>query len=197
MRVKLKKQFAVALLALALCVPVHAELFGPWTLSLDIPRGGLPPVATDTPPYNGTATGGPGGLGSLLESYTLTLTFQGTDVSTISGALTLYELSGTPSQSIDLGSGFTTSDDFTYSTTFGPSSTLAGYDPNTTWTLDLFDGREAGPENTLLSWQLQVTAVPEPSTAVLGILGGALLLGSCCRRDRARKLFRRLFPSLA
>lgn len=189
---KLKKQFAYALLALVLCVSARAELFGPWTLSLDIPRGGLPPASTDTPLFNGTSTGGPGGLGPLLQSYTLTLTFQGTEVSTIGGALTLYELSGTPSQIIDLGSGFTSGDNLTYSATFGPSSTLAGYDPNTTWTLDLFDSREAGPENMLMSWQLQVAAVPEPSEVALGILGGALLLGSSRGREWARKLVRRV-----
>jgi hypothetical protein len=200
MRVKLKKQFAFALLALVLCVPVRAELFGPWNVTLDVPRGGLPPAATDSPPYNGTSTGGPGGLDSFLQDYTLTLTFQGTDVSTIRGALTLYELPGTPVQSIDLSTGFTTSDNLTYSATFGSSSALAGYNPNTTWTLDLFDSRGAGPENTLLSWQLHITAVPEPSEAALVILGGAWLLGSCCRRDWAGKLLRRpspSFPSIA
>ena len=191
MRVKLEKSFALVLLALTMCVPVRADLFGPWTVNMDVPRSGSLPNYTDTLPYDGTSLGGPGGVASILQSYTPTLTFQGSDVWTISGALTLSQLAGTPSRSIDLSSGFTSSDGYTYSETFDSSSTLAGYDPNTEWTLDLFDGRDAGPENALLSWQVQVTSVPEPSTVTLGLLGGAFLVGSCCRGEWARKLFRR------
>jgi hypothetical protein len=197
MRVKLKKSFALALLALAMCASARADFFGPWTVNLDVPRGGFPPTFADTPPYNGTSLGGPGGLDSVLQSYTLTLTFQDTGVSTISGALTLSQLDGTPSQSIDLSSGFTSSDGLTFSETFDNSSALAGYDPNTEWTLDLYDSRDAGPENTLQSWQLTITAVPEPSAGALGILGGAFLAVRSCRREWARKLLRRMPRSVA
>ena len=190
----IKKLFASALLALALSAPVRAELFGPWTISLDVPRGGLPPVSTDTPPFDGTSAGGPGGLNSVLQSYTLTLTFLSSDVSSIGGALTLSQLPGTPSQIIDLSTGFTSSDGLSYSETFGPTSDLAGYDPNTEWTLDLFDSRDSGPQNTVLSWDVSITAVPEPSALALGLCGGVLLLGGRCRRDWVRKLFRRSAP---
>jgi hypothetical protein len=190
--VMMKKQFALALLALVLCVPVHAELFGPWNVSLDIPRGGFPPVFTDTPVFDGTSAGGPGGLLSELDTYTLTLTFAGSDVSAISGALTLSQLPGTPSQAIDLSSGWLATDGgLTYSQTFGPSSALSGYDPNTEWTLDLFDGRDSGPENTLLTWEVQITAVPEPSALALALCGSTVLLGSRRGRDWARNFVRR------
>jgi subtilisin-like proprotein convertase family protein len=54
-------------------------------------------------------------------------------------------------------------------------SSFTGLDPNGTWTLFVAD-QSPGAESLLQSWTLNITAVPEPSAAVLGILSSALLL---------------------
>ena len=62
-----------------------------------------------------------------------------------------------------------------------PLSLFTGTNPNGTWTLFLSDV-SAGAQSTLLSWDLDITTVPEPSTLALMAagLGGVLLL--FCRR---------------
>ena len=49
-----------------------------------------------------------------------------------------------------------------------------GLDPNGTWTLFVADV-SGGDVSTLVSWELEITAVPEPTTWALGILGGMWL----------------------
>lgn len=55
-----------------------------------------------------------------------------------------------------------------------------GTDPNGEWTLFIAD-QGAGETATLESWTLSITAIPEPSVAILGALAGMLAL----RRKRA------------
>ena len=50
-----------------------------------------------------------------------------------------------------------------------------GLDPNGTWTLFVAD-QSAGETSTLQSWSLTITAIPEPSAALLGLAGMAVLL---------------------
>ena len=54
--------------------------------------------------------------------------------------------------------------------------TFNGLDPNGTWTLFAAD-RASGDQSTLVSWGLEITAVPEPTTVGLGIFGGLMVLG--------------------
>jgi len=63
-------------------------------------------------------------------------------------------------------------------------SSFNGYDPNGVWTLFLAD-LSGGDQSTLLSWTLNITTVPEPSTlALTGVgLAGAMLL--IRRRNRS------------
>jgi len=69
----------------------------------------------------------------------------------------------------------------------GPSTSLNsfnGFDPNGNWTLFLAD-LSAGEQSTILSWTLDITTVPEPSTLALsgvGLAGAMLLI-----RRRSRK----------
>jgi uncharacterized protein (TIGR03382 family) len=54
-------------------------------------------------------------------------------------------------------------------------SNFIGLDPNGNWTLFVAD-QSPGAESVLQSWSLNITAVPEPSAAALGLLSAALLL---------------------
>jgi hypothetical protein len=124
------------------------------------------------------------GFGSVLQSYTLNLTFGTFDnVGNIHGALVLTPLAGTPTQTFDL-SGFTTTDELTYSETFS-SGSLFSQNPNTTWTLSLFS-LAPGDANTAVSWTLDITAVPEPINVALGIFAGLFVVGGLCRTQRVR-----------
>ena len=62
-----------------------------------------------------------------------------------------------------------------------------GLDANGGWTLFIADV-SGGDVSTLVSWELDITAVPEPTTVALGIFGGVLALGGGVRlwRRRAR-----------
>ena len=76
--------------------------------------------------------------------------------------------------------------------TFGA---LNNMNPNGTWTLFIAD-LSGGGQSQLASWELDITAVPEPMNMALGVFAGVFLLGSLCRTQRARKLFRQSLPSL-
>jgi subtilisin-like proprotein convertase family protein len=55
----------------------------------------------------------------------------------------------------------------------GSLSAFKGMDPNGTWTL-FFADISSGEQSTLVSWSLDITAVPEPTTIALGVfLAGA------------------------
>ena len=58
-------------------------------------------------------------------------------------------------------------------------ATFTGLDPNGLWTLFIADV-SAGDTATLESWSLTITAVPEPSVAVLAALGCASLFRRRC-----------------
>jgi subtilisin-like proprotein convertase family protein len=66
-------------------------------------------------------------------------------------------------------------------------SAFNGLDPNGGWTLFVADVA-GGDQSTLVSWELDITAVPEPTTVALGIFGGLLALGGGLRLwRRARR----------
>jgi hypothetical protein len=67
--------------------------------------------------------------------------------------------------------------DVTFSGASGtPGAGFNGLDPNDTWALVLWDKSTSGIENGLVSWSLDITAVPEPVTLAL-ICFGALAAG--------------------
>ena len=87
--------------------------------------------------------------------------------------------------------------------TIGPSSPAGDFDsasranfgayqnlnPNGVWTLFIADVSGGGGQSVLNSWELDITAVPEPVHAALGCFAGMFLLVSICRSERVRKLF--------
>jgi hypothetical protein len=77
--------------------------------------------------------------------------------------------------------------DVTWTGTQGtPSTGFNGLDPNNTWALVLFDHSTSGIENGLVSWTLNITAVPEPVTVALGIFAGVCLLVLVARNKAVR-----------
>jgi hypothetical protein len=64
-----------------------------------------------------------------------------------------------------------------------------GLNPNGTWTLFIAD-LSAGGQSQLVSWELDITAVPEPVNVALGIFAGVVVIVSLARSQRVRKLFR-------
>jgi hypothetical protein len=52
----------------------------------------------------------------------------------------------------------------------------SGLNPNGTWTLFLADLSAGGGQSQLVSWELDITAVPEPVNVALGVIAGVFLL---------------------
>jgi hypothetical protein len=63
--------------------------------------------------------------------------------------------------------------------------------PNGTWTL-FFADMSGGAESTVVSWGLDITAVPEPANVALGIFGGLFLVAGIWRARRNAQNARRL-----
>jgi hypothetical protein len=59
-----------------------------------------------------------------------------------------------------------------------------GINPNGEWTLFLSD-LDFGEESTLVQWGLVITAIPEPSSGTLSVLGGLAVLAHSLRRRRS------------
>jgi hypothetical protein len=132
----------------------------------------------------------PAAAGSVLQSYTLNLTFQdNTGVGNILGTLTLFSIAGTPMQHFNVDY-FSTGDSLTYSDSFSTGA-LIGVNPNTTWTLDLVSGGNPGDANIVTGWSLDITAVPEPVNVALGIFAGVFVVGGLCRTQRVRNRIHR------
>src|ERR1035437_2001874 len=62
-----------------------------------------------------------------------------------------------------------------------------GMNPNGTWTLFIAD-MSAGGQSQLVSWELDITAVPEPVNVALSIFAGVFLAVPLVSRVRVRKL---------
>ena len=71
--------------------------------------------------------------------------------------------------------------------------TFASFDsknPNGTWTLFLAD-LSSGGQSQLVSWELDITAVPEPVNVALGAFGVIFVMAGVGRSQAARRLVRR------
>jgi len=74
--------------------------------------------------------------------------------------------------------------DFDNNGTIGFSA-YDGMNPNGTWTLFIAD-MSGGDQLQLVSWSLQITAVPEPVNVALGVFGSVVLVVAVARRGRVR-----------
>ena len=59
---------------------------------------------------------------------------------------------------------------------------------NRDWTIFFADMASGGgsSRSTLVSWSLDITAVPEPANVALGIFAGVFVVGGLCRTQRVR-----------
>jgi hypothetical protein len=81
--------------------------------------------------------------------------------------------------------------DVTFTGTSGsPGAGFNGLNPNDTWGLVLWDNGTNYIENALLSWTLDINAVPEPVNVALAIFGGIVVVGGLLsgRRSVAARL---------
>jgi hypothetical protein len=129
----------------------------------------------------------PASIEHVITSVELILTFNDNaslrgDSTGIQGLLNLGTLSSSPFVSFQPVVTSTASSgnriyDVTFSGASGtPGAGFNGLDPNDTWALVLWDKSTSGIENGLVSWSLDITAVPEPVTLAL-ICFGALAAG--------------------
>jgi hypothetical protein len=70
-------------------------------------------------------------------------------------------------------------------------TTFDGTSPNGTWALYFADVVSGGGQASLVSWSLDITAVPEPENVALGCFAGVFLVVSLVRSQRVRKRVRR------
>jgi len=111
------------------------------------------------------------GLAPSISDVILTFNLSGGLAHDLTGYLRLGNLTGSPSYN------------FTSSLSDGVThyefdlSTFNGNNPNNTWTL-FFADTDPGAENTLTSWSLEITAVPEPVSFALGIFGVLVVAGT-------------------
>ncbi len=77
----------------------------------------------------------------------------------------------------------------------GLLSSFNNQNPNDTWALNLWDNNTSGIENGLVSWTLEVNAVPEPVNVALGVFAGLAVLwwalGLCWKKPRDKQQRRR------
>ena len=126
------------------------------------------------------------GIPSSISSVELVLTFYNNlslsgNSSGIQGLLTLGTLSDSPYVSFYPTATSTSGTERIYDVTFPGSSGSSGtgfngLNPNSTWSLVLWDNSKSGIENGLNGWSLDITAVPEPVNVALGIFAGVVVV---------------------
>jgi hypothetical protein len=157
---------------LAFSVPAWASLYDSGTLT-----GGVIP---DNNMIGLTESATVSGQDPSISGVTLTFTLQGGASTDLSGYLRLGNTDSSPFYDLitlirgtaEAPGGTSYSIDFT---TPAFQSAFNGQNPNDTWTL-FFADTVPGDTTTLNGWSLDVTAVPEPANAALGVFGGLLAL---------------------
>jgi hypothetical protein len=65
-------------------------------------------------------------------------------------------------------------------------SSLADEDPDGEWTLFFADMSGGGGTSHIVSWELDITAIPEPTNVALGLLAGGFGVIGFIRRFRTK-----------
>src|SRR5439155_26998021 len=120
------------------------------------------------------------GTTTTSRDISLTVNLSGASISDMTCYIRLGNLASSP---------FVSLDQYLTDGTASFSVDLAGlrsYDPNNTWTL-FFADTTSGIENSLVSWSLDITAVPEPTNVGLGLFAAVFGVGALWRGRRGRE----------
>ena len=174
----MKTIICVTSLVLAFSLPSWAGLYQYGTLAGGSALGAIPDHNTIGLTESFTASESD----SSISALTLTVVLQGGASTDLSGYLRLgntgesrsYDLTSLINGTSEAPGGTTYSVDFG---TSGFNSTFNGQNPNDTWTL-FFADSVPGDTTTLNGWSLDITAVPEPINAALGLFGVLLVVGT-------------------
>jgi len=172
------------ILGLGFCATAQAGL---WTFS----SGG---VVYDNNPIGFTEAHVVSGEGSSISSVIFTLTVSGGYDSDLAGYLRLGNTAGSPDYAIGFGSltdGGNGS--HTYSYALDASSSFYSLNPNDTWTLFLAD-QSPGGQDSVVSWSLDITAVPEMENEALALFGIVVISVMAVRRRNKLRLKKRPGP---
>ena len=134
------------------------------------------------------------GLGSSLSGLVLDVHFSDNAslaLGEITGTLRLGDYSGAPHIDFTPTTYTGSSGNYVYAlNTESPSVHFTGYNPHDNWTLFLANA-SGSSDNSLVSWSLDITAVPEPVNLALGIFSGVALLVILVRTRLVRNLLSR------
>ena len=174
---------------LAISVPSRASLTftGPFEYGGVIPQG-----ANAAFPLTDHET--VSGLADTITSFTLAVTFSSSSAlnangSGVQGELLLGTGGSAPyvnfnpvvTTTVPVGNGVNYVYDMTFSDSPGnPGNGFNGLNPNGTWSLELWDNNMTFG-NQLVSWSLDITAVPEPVNVALGVFGMVFAIGTALR----------------
>src|SRR6266581_3344176 len=170
----LRKGLAVGGLAALLCLSAQGALY---TFSGSFQNSGVIP---DNSTIGLTDAHTLSGLTPSSRDIILTVNLSGASISDLTGYIRLGNLPSSPSVNLDQ---YLTDGTTSFSVDL---ASLRSSNPNDTWTL-FFADTSPGIENSLVSWSLDITAVPEPMEWALIIFFGlfAGLRGFCfIRRTR-------------
>ena len=170
----LRKGLALGGLAALLCLSAQGALY---TFSGPFQNGGVIP---DNSTIGLTDAHTLSGLTTTSRDIILTVNLSGASISDLTGYIRLGNLASSPFVNLDQ---YLTDGTTSFSVDL---ASLRSLDPNNTWTL-FFADTSPGIENSLVSWSLDITAVPEPMEWALIIFFGlfAGLRGFCfIRRTR-------------
>lgn len=181
-------RIALGAVALALCVPAQAAV-DTFTFSSGFTPGSWTDGSGLVDQHGFTDNRGVGGVGSVIETVGLTLTFaENTGVtapSIMTGLLTLRNLD-TVYGTYTLNNIAATSSGASYAFTANVSSSFLTFNPNNTWSLALNLPSGNSVENTLQSWSLEIGSVPEPINVALGVFGAVFAAVAVGRRLRTK-----------
>ena len=131
------------------------------------------------------------GIAPIISGLELILTFNDStslsgDSTRIQGHLNLGTATDSPFVNFypvaTLSSGANRIYDVSFSGASGsPGSGFDGLNPNSAWGLVLWDNGSGPLENGLVSWSLDITAVPEPLNAALCLFGVVMSAGGAAR----------------
>jgi hypothetical protein len=159
---------AAGMLGLSLCWPAPAALYTSFSGGF-ANNGAGAGVIPDNNPVGLADARSLSGLGSSIVEVVLTVQLSGSAIEDLRGYLRLGDTLSSPSVSLN---PYLTPNNNNFTV---PLASFAGYNPNNSWTL-FFADVDIGSQNSLTSWSLEVSAVPEPVNVALGLFG-AIALG--------------------